>query len=314
MADVTSDQENKKMTPAAEPARILPATEAPLPDWALPAPNVSVGPGLGAPDGHVQRLADSRLARNASRESRVRLMTGMQRQLGNHHVQRMMAGRQFLPVQRQGPGEAEPQEEPGKEVAAPFELKEDAVTNVDYNSPAVSTKDEKVKPFVPPKDVSPEDDKVDVSAKAVCIYTTTITVNLPTPPSGLTACQTKRVQEAIDKKLAPHEAQHKAAMKQYDGTYVEAFELKQILRSTVDAALTAKAIEIGDTQRVIRQKAAQDASDKLDQPPFIVKVDLNCVDKVPDKKQAEGAGAEALAGGPPAEAGGSPPPASSGAE
>ena len=99
-------------------------------------------------------------------------------------------------------------------------------------------------------------------------------------------------------------------MKQYDGVYEEQFELKQVKRSAVTAELTAKAKEIADAQQPIREKAAQDASDALDKPPFVVNVDLNCEDDKPGKKQSAGTGAEPeLAGGelpdsgqPPSEA------------
>jgi hypothetical protein len=224
-------------------------------------------------------------------------------------VQRRLAS-DPMPVQR----EAEPGAEPldSAEEKPTITIDEVGVTNVVYNKPGFSTKDVVITPNPPPKDIKPEDDKIDVSAKAVCTYVASVTINLPTVPGNLTACQQKRVKDAIDNKLSPHEQQHKAAMKTFDGTYVEAFTLSQILRSTVNAELTAKASEIADAQHAVREAAAQKLSDDLDKPPFMITVDLDCEDeKKPGKKNADDAGGLPQLGGgdaiPEAATGGEPP-------
>jgi hypothetical protein len=296
MAETTSDQEQQmKSQHASEAAGPQPAVEGPLPEWEGLAPALSLGLGLGSPDGFEQRAADARQRQNANRQQRVQTLTAMQRQFGNQYVQRFMVQRQsaaaFAPVQRQSGGQATQQT---------ITIDEQGVTNANYNKPGFTTKDEKATPATPPKGVKPEDDLVDVTAKAVVTFKVTVTISLPNVPSGLTACQAKRVKDAIDNKLAPHEKQHEAAMKQYDGVYEETFTLTQIKRSAVTAELTAKAKEIADAQQPMRQKAAQDASDALDQPPFVVNVDLNCEDeKKPGKKQSEEAPAEPGTNEPP---------------
>ena len=312
MDERASEPENDKAVRPVEAPQ--PNVDPPQPDWPEPAPALDMGLGLGSPDGFEQRAADSRMRQGANREQRVRTMTAMQRSLGNQAVQRFMVQRQLasgpMPVQRQGVPQAEPQGE--KDETATITIDEVGVTNAVYNKPSFSTKDEVITPNPPPKDVKPEDDKVDVSAKAVCTFVASVAISLPSVPGNLTACQKKRVKDAIDNQLAPHEKQHEAAMKTYDGTYEEAFKLTQILRPTVNAALTAKAKEIADAQQAIREAAAKKASDALDSPPFVVNVDLNCEDeKKPSKKNAEGAGeSPELAGGkaaPSAAEGGEPP-------
>ena len=313
MPETTSEQDQKrKSEEAGEPARPLSAVEAPQRELGGPPLSLSVGPGLGSPDGFEKRAGDNILRRNANRQPRAQTLTAMQRQFGNQHVQRFMVQRRAagepVVVQREDGGKADPQEDKEEDLGN-VTVDEKGVTNATYNKPGFTTKDEKATPAAPPKDVKPENDLVDVTATAVCTYQATVTISLPSVPTGLTACQTKRVKDAIDNKLAPHEKQHESAMKQYDGTYEEAFTLKQVLRSTITAQLTAKAKEIADAQQAIRQKAAQDASDALDKPPFVVIVDLNCKDdkpaQKPGKKQAADAGSEAQ----PAGAGGDQPPA-----
>ncbi len=284
MPETTSDPEQLKKTQAAsEAARPQPGLEA-QPELDTPSQTLSLGPGLGSPDGFEARASDGRQRRSANRLQRAQTMTAMQRQLGNQQVQRFMVQRRLVD------GGASVQREDKKEEkadAGTIKVDEVGVTTAHYNKAAVQTKDEVITPNPPPKDIKPEDDFIDVSATAVCTYTATVTINLPSVPGGLTACQAKRVKDAIDNKLSPHEKQHEAAMKTYDGTYEEAFKLTHILRPTVNAALTAKAKAIGDAQQAIREAAAKKLSDALDSPPFMVDVDLNCEDDKPKGKKQD---------------------------
>jgi len=121
------------------------------------------------------------------------------------------------------------------------------------------------------------------------------TVNLPTVPSDLTACQKERVQAAITNQLSPHEDLHVAAMKQYDGSYEEAVSLKRIPKATATAALTKAAKDKANAEAARRKTAAQAASDALDSPPFEITVNLDCKDeKAPEKKSAAIEGAPAV--------------------
>lgn len=307
MAETSRDQDQlKKQQQPSETAQALPAVEPPQPEFGSAPLSLSVGPGLGSPDGFEKRVGDAVQRRSANRQPRAQTLTAMQRQFGNQHVQRFM-------VQRRAAGDApavQREDQPGatqledKAPANNITIDEKGVTNAVYNKPGFTTKNEKADPAAPPKGVKPDDDLVTVTATAVCTFKATVTISLPSVPSGLSACQTKRVKDAIDNKLAPHEKQHEAAMKTYDGTVEEDFTLTGVKRSGITAALTAKAKEIADRLQGERQKAAQDASDALDQPPFVVIVDLDCEDEKPGKKDVEDTGAQPeLAGGEPTQPG-----------
>ena len=143
MAETTSDQEQqRKSQPSSEVAGPQPAIEAPQPEWEGPGPALSLGPGLGSPDGFEQRAGDRRQRRGANWQQRVQTMTAMQRQLGNQHVQRFMVQRQAAeakPVQRQGG--PKPEQQADKDDAGTITIDEVGVTNAVYNKPGFSTKD-----------------------------------------------------------------------------------------------------------------------------------------------------------------------------
>jgi hypothetical protein len=289
MAETTSDQEQqKKPQQASEPAGPQPGIEAPQPEWDGSAPAVSLGPGLGSPDGFEQRAADARQQKNANRQQRVQTVTAMQRQFGNQHVQRFMVQRQsataFAPVQRQNGGQAEPQGDKDKADAGNITIDEKGVTTAVYNPPSMVTKNEVPTPSA---DAKPGEDKVDVTATVVATFKVTTSVSLPSVPGGLTACQAKRVRDAINNQLKPHEDQHVAAMKQFDGTFETTVTVKGVSRAAAPAALIAAAKPAVDAEGATRKKTAQDASDALDQPPFMITVDLNCEDEKPGKKQSQ---------------------------
>ena len=144
----------------------------------------------------------------------------------------------------------------------------------------------------------PQAQPVADTGKVVAPFTVPTNVSLPTVPSDLTGCQKKRVQDAITNQLAPHEAAHVAAMKGYDGTEEADISVKRVARASAIAELTKVAKVKADELAAARKKAAQAASDLLDNPPFVITVDLNCKDekkkdeKKPDKKGASAEGTE----------------------
>ena len=122
----------------------------------------------------------------------------------------------------------------------------------------------------------------DSCADSECVHVTgtlestfrvTTTVTLPSVSDfpDLTACQRQRVRDGITNVLAPHEQQHVAAFRTYDGTVRTPFDLT-ICRSDSDARIQ----ELHDSIESGRQSAAQAASDALD--PFEFEVDLDCED------------------------------------
>ncbi len=179
------------------------------------------------------------------------------------------------------PLEDKPAEEP--EEVHNITIDEAGVTTGVYNAPSYSTKDEVL---TPTPDTKPEENLVDVTGKVVATFSVTTNISLPTVPSGLTECQTKRVQDAINNQLKPHEDAHVAAMKGYDGTIEEEISVKRVAKASAIAELSKVAKAKADEVAAKRKAAAQKASDDLDVPPFVITVDLNCKDeKKPDEKK-----------------------------
>jgi hypothetical protein len=85
----------------------------------------------------------------------------------------------------------------------------------------------------------------------------------------LTACQRQRVRDGINNVLAPHEQQHVAAFRTYNGTVRTPFDLT-ICRTDFDGAIQ----QLHDGVESARRSSAQAASDALD--PFEFDVDLDC--------------------------------------
>jgi hypothetical protein len=144
-----------------------------------------------------------------------------------------------------------------------------------------------------------------VTGTLVLNYRVTTQVRLPSVNDypDLTPCQRRRVQDAIDTVLAPHEQEHVRAFETYNGTVEHPFDLK--VCSTEDANTRLQAIHDGDAAQ--REAAARQRSDALD--PFHFDVDLACDD---DAGTGSGSGAaagpaapeqqpEADVGGDPAE-------------
>jgi hypothetical protein len=147
-----------------------------------------------------------------------------------------------------------------------------------------------------------------VTGTLVLNYRVTTQVSLPSVNDypDLTPCQRRRVQDAIDTVLAPHEQEHVRAFETYNGTVEHPFDLK--VCSTEDANTRLQAIHDGDAAQ--REAAARQRSDALD--PFHFDVDLACDD---DAGTDAGSGAATPAGAagpapsehqPEADAGGDP--------
>ena len=116
-------------------------------------------------------------------------------------------------------------------------------------------------------------DCVRVRGTLVSTYTVTTTVTLPSVNDfpNLTPCQRRRVQDAINNVLRPHEQQHVSAFRTYNGTTRQRFDMT-LCRDALDAAMQS----MHDAEQRTRQAAAQALSDALDHPPFIFNVDIDC--------------------------------------
>ena len=117
------------------------------------------------------------------------------------------------------------------------------------------------------------DDCVHVTGTLISTFRVTTTVTLPSVSDfpDLTACQRRRVRAAINNVLAPHERQHVAAFRTYNGTVRTPIDLT-ICRTDLDSSIQA----LHDSVEGPRQSAAQALSDALD--PFEFEVDLDCED------------------------------------
>jgi hypothetical protein len=242
MAETTSEQEQlNKSQQSSQATGPQPAIEAPQPELDGLGPLLSRGPGLGGPDGIEKRASDTRQQRNANRQYRAQTVTSMQRQFGNQRVQRFMgqlrSAGAIAPIQRQAGGQAD--QKADKDAGPPpLKIDEVGVTQAIYNAPTLLTKDE-----VPTQSegAKPNEDKVDVTGTVVATFKVSTQVSLPSVPGGLSACQTKRVKDAIDLQLKPHEDQHVAAMKLYDGTFETTVTVKGVTKAAAPAALIAAA-------------------------------------------------------------------------
>lgn len=126
-----------------------------------------------------------------------------------------------------------------------------------------------------------------VTGTLIVTYSVNPTVTLPRLADypNLTPCQQRRVQDAIQNVLVPHEQRHVDAFRTYAGTTRRTFDLT-ICRSawnesTVDALVKP--------EQSARQAAAIAASNALD--PFYFDVDLDCTDTAspkPSKQSTEG--------------------------
>ncbi|MBI3785262.1 MAG: hypothetical protein HY270_17865 [Deltaproteobacteria bacterium] len=105
----------------------------------------------------------------------------------------------------------------------------------------------------------------------VATYHVSTQITLPrvSDYGDLTPCQRRRIKDAIDNTLAPHEREHVRAYTQYNGTTRRPFDLT-LCRNELNAAIRA----MFQDEEASRRSAAQAASDALD--PFDFPVDLEC--------------------------------------
>jgi len=124
-------------------------------------------------------------------------------------------------------------------------------------------------------------DCVRVRGTLVSTYTVATQVTLPSVNDfpDLTPCQRRRVQDAINNVLRPHEQQHVSAFRTYNGTTRQRFDMT-LCRDALDAAMQS----MHDAEQRTRQAAAQALSDALD--PFTFDVDIDCEEPPPREKRS----------------------------
>jgi hypothetical protein len=122
----------------------------------------------------------------------------------------------------------------------------------------------------------PDSDCVRATGTLVSTFRVRTSVTLPSVDDfpNLTACQRRRVRDAISNVLAPHEQEHVRAFRTYNGTTRTPFDLT-LCRADFDSAIR----EMFDAADQTRQDAARAASAALD--PFHFDVDLDCEEPAP---------------------------------
>lgn len=173
-----------------------------------------------------------------------------------------------------GPVHTSGQGEPAHDVAYNTSLRLEGRTDATFDGGNFHTERVRVTSTTGCEGCTTDDPCIRARGTLVATYSVTTTVTLPSADDfpNLRPCQRRRVQDAIDNVLRPHEQQHVAAFNTYNGTTRRAFDLT-LCRSEFDAAIQA----MHDTAAVARQSAAQAASDALD--PFHFDVDINCEDQ-----------------------------------
>ncbi|MBI5916470.1 MAG: hypothetical protein HY842_13925 [Bacteroidetes bacterium] len=118
-------------------------------------------------------------------------------------------------------------------------------------------------------------DCVQYSATVRSTFRVSTTVTLPNMSdyADYTECQRRRIRDAINNQLAPHEQQHVAAFRTYNGTVDTPIAMTGC-RSELEGRVAARAAEIHLGVEGPRRASAQAASDALD--PFVINPDLNC--------------------------------------
>lgn len=117
----------------------------------------------------------------------------------------------------------------------------------------------------------PDDECVRVTGRLVTRYRVRTSVTLPNVNDypDLIPCQRRRVRDAINNTLAPHEQEHVTALRTYNGTTRHRFDLT-LCRNEFDRTIRSRV----ETEERSRRAAAEAASNALD--PFHVDVDLDC--------------------------------------
>jgi hypothetical protein len=133
---------------------------------------------------------------------------------------------------------------------------------------------------------SETDPCVSVSTTIASSYSVPISVSLPNLATmDLTECERQQAQNWIDTVLSPHEQEHVAAFRTYNGTTSHPLNFTSC-RSAAQTELNTRAQEMFNTERAARQSSAQTLSDALD--PFNMDFEVNCPE--PEAEEGEGEG------------------------
>lgn len=105
-------------------------------------------------------------------------------------------------------------------------------------------------------------------------YRADVTITMPDVPGGLTACQERRVRDFLRTVLGPHEQDHAARLRSYDGTTSRPFTVTACGRQALDEAVNTKIQQMQSDEHDQRSAAAEKKSAAID--PFDRPIDLDC--------------------------------------
>jgi hypothetical protein len=108
-----------------------------------------------------------------------------------------------------------------------------------------------------------------VTGTLVTDYGVSVTITMPSPPSGLTDCEQGKVQAFLQNVLAPHEQDHKTRLETYRGQTSQAVDVTGCGQADVQAQIKA----IQGAENAQRKAAARALSDAID--PFTRTVDCS---------------------------------------
>jgi hypothetical protein len=129
---------------------------------------------------------------------------------------------------------------------------------------------------------------VNVATTIVSTYSVPISVSLPDLSSmDLNDCERQQAQNWINTVLAPHEQQHVAAFRTYNGTTRRPLNFSAC-RSAAQGELDSRAQAMLTSEQASRQASAQAASDALD--PFNMDFEVNCPQPEHEAESESGGG------------------------
>jgi hypothetical protein len=105
-------------------------------------------------------------------------------------------------------------------------------------------------------------------------YSVDVTITMPDMPTGLTACQQRRVRDFLTNVLEPHEQEHARRLRTYDGTTTRPFSVNGCGRAALDSAVNKKLQKMHNDEAAARASTAEKLSLAID--PFDRPIDLNC--------------------------------------
>jgi hypothetical protein len=105
-------------------------------------------------------------------------------------------------------------------------------------------------------------------------YKVDVTVTMPDLPGDLSPCQERRVRDFLRTVLGPHEQDHAARLRSYDGTTSRPFSVTACGRSALDEAVNTKIQQMQNDEHNQRSSDAETKSAAID--PFNRPINLNC--------------------------------------